>query len=125
MSDKRIVGYMEGTDPELLTQLICDGFDTMPFGNGADGHGMNITIMTQKDAHVLVGYLHKFMPPKGFSISLESLLFNLSIQRIPLVLLVPESAKEKAKELMKDVKCEYYIVDPSEAYAKIKEILSK
>ena len=37
----KIIGYMLGTDPEVLTQLLLEGYETLPLSNGYDNHGNN------------------------------------------------------------------------------------
>ena len=34
----KIIGYMEGTDPKVLTQLLLDGYETFPLSNVFDNH---------------------------------------------------------------------------------------
>ena len=59
----KIIGYMLGTDPEVLTQLLLEGYETLPLSNGYDNHGKYITHLTTEDhISLIVGYLHKFLP---------------------------------------------------------------
>ena len=42
----KTVGYLEGTDPEFLTKLVCMGYKTLPIGNDIDNHGKNIAFIS-------------------------------------------------------------------------------
>ena len=35
----KTVGYFEGTDPILLTEIVAKGCGTLPIANDWDGHG--------------------------------------------------------------------------------------
>ena len=69
------IGYMGGTNPRLLTKLSAAGAVTLPLGNGWDNHGQHIALINAGD-HVdaVVGYLHKFLPTKGTSVTASDLL---------------------------------------------------
>ena len=41
----KIIGYMQGTDPQVLTQLLLEGYETYPLSNVFDNHGKNITLV--------------------------------------------------------------------------------
>ena len=59
----KTVGYLEGTDPEFLTKLVCMGYRTLPIGNDTDNHGKNIAFISIADkVDLIVGYLHKVSP---------------------------------------------------------------
>ena len=59
----KTVGYLEGTDPEFLTKLVCMGYKTLPIGNDIDNHGKNIAFISIADkVDLIVGYLHKVSP---------------------------------------------------------------
>ncbi len=54
------VGYFEGTESALLTDLVCSGYDTVPISNGFDNHGMHVRIINNENhIDVLVGFVHK------------------------------------------------------------------
>ena len=36
---RKPVGYFDGTDSTLLTNLVLNGCDTVPISNGSDRHG--------------------------------------------------------------------------------------
>lgn len=56
------VGYLEGTDPLLLTKLAVEGIETLPVANTWDGHGKPINHLSEGEVNVVVGYLHKLIP---------------------------------------------------------------
>ncbi len=41
----KTIGYLEGTNPEFLTKLVCMGYNTVPIGNDTDNHGKNIAFI--------------------------------------------------------------------------------
>ncbi len=110
----KIVGYMEGTNPEVLTNLLLEGFETMPLSNGWDNHGRYVAHINRSDNIALVvGYLHKFLPvAKEFS--LDDMMSTLKIYKIPTVLIVPGAKQAKAKKLLAGKAIKYKFADPSE-----------
>jgi len=95
-----IVGYLEGTDPELLSELCARGHDTLPLGNGVDGHGKYIAHLTKNDdVSVVIAYFHKLTPVTGLeTFEVEDLLHGCITHDIPVLIVVPDKAKEAAKE---------------------------
>ena len=56
------IGYLEGTDPLVLSRLAVKGIGTLPLSNGFDNHGKFINTITEHDQiSLVVGYLHKIM----------------------------------------------------------------
>lgn len=69
------VGYMNGTDPALLSKLAAAGIDTIPISNGWDGHGKYIAHIAASDGiDAVVGYFHKFTTAKDSSMTPADLL---------------------------------------------------
>ena len=84
------VGYLEGTDPEFLTKLVCMGYKTLPIGNDIDNHGKNIAFISIADkVDLIVGYLHK-VSPLPTTKSLKEYLTPGIIHHIPILLLAPK-----------------------------------
>ena len=109
----KIVGYMDGTNSEVLTNLFLEGFETLPLSNGWDNHGKYLAhIMRNDDISLVVGYLHKFIPlMKQFD--LGDMFSSIRVYKIPCVFIVPKKHQAKAiKHLPKGVK--YAFADPSE-----------
>jgi hypothetical protein len=120
----KTVGYMEGTNSELLTNLIVDGIDTLPLSNGWDNHGKFVAHLTRTDnVSVVVGYLHKF-----FTLSLDpkivdDIFSSLKAYKIATVFIVPKEKQEKAKKLLKGRKLNYVMADPSDLTNAVKKMV--
>jgi len=95
----KTVGYLEGTDPEFLTKLVCMGYKTLPIGNDIDNHGKNIAFISIADkVELIVGYLHKVSPLPTMTKSLKEFLTSGIIHHIPILLLVPKETLADAKK---------------------------
>jgi len=110
----KIVGYMEGTNSEVMTNLMLEGYETFPLSNGFDNHGKYLAHINRTDNIALVvGYLHKFIPvAKEFSLS--DMLSSLKIYRIPVVFIVPEKKQAKARKIIGGKVAKYHLADPGE-----------
>ncbi len=97
-----IVGYLQGTDPQVLTRLVVSGYDTLPLSNGYDNNGKLVGHITSRDGiRVVIGHLHKTIPVGDHSP--KDILWNLRVHRIPVVLVVEEAHREKATELLAEM----------------------
>ncbi len=106
----KTVGYLEGTDPEFLTKLVCMGYRTLPLGNDTDNHGKNIAFVTIADKiDLIVGYLHKVSPLPGMTKSLTDFLTPGILHHIPILLLVPKESLIKAKKIVSEATTSPYI----------------
>ena len=45
---RKRVGYFDGTNPGLLTAVICAGHDTIPIANGLDNHGQHARLINDE-----------------------------------------------------------------------------
>jgi hypothetical protein len=116
---RRVIGYLEGTDPLLLTRLASKGVETFPLSNGVDQHGKNMTLITSADNFSLViGYLHKILPVSGIALAPEYLLKACQVYRVPVFLLVSKVDTAAAKRTLKNVGDFVTFVDPREAFEK-------
>ncbi len=122
----KTIGYMEGTNSELLTNLLVDGVDTLPLSNGWDNHGKFIAHISRTD-HIsaVVGYLHKF-----FALSMEpkieeDILSSLKAYKIPTVFIVPKAKQDKAKKLLKGKGVNYIMADPGDLTKVVKATLKQ
>jgi hypothetical protein len=96
----KTVGYLEGTDPEFLTKLVCMGYKTLPIGNEIDNHGKNIAFISIADkVDLIVGYLHKVSPLPTMTKSLKEYLTPGIIHQIPILLLAPKEVLTEAKKI--------------------------
>ncbi|MBS3788074.1 hypothetical protein KGY79_07780 [Candidatus Bipolaricaulota bacterium] len=120
-----LIGYMEGTDPDLLSSLCAQGNDTLPLGNGTDGHGKYIAHVTSSDDFdVIISYLHKLVSVTGMEhVSIDDRLFACRRHDIPVIIVVPDKFKEKAKENMDESRGYVDLVSPEELEAKVMEII--
>jgi len=120
----KTVGYTEGTNPEALTNLALEGYETLPLSNGWDNHGKYIAHINPTDNLALVvGYFHKFMPiAKEYSIS-EEILSSLKIYKIPVVFIVPNDNQAKAKKMLTGKGINYKLCSPTDVSKTVMAIL--
>jgi len=120
-----LIGYMEGTDPNLLSMLCARGHETLPLGNGSDGHGKYIAHLGKGDGvAVVIAYLHKLFPVSGMEhITLEDRLFACRVHNIPVVLVVPEESKQNTREMLEEVGDYVTLAAPEELREAVLEIL--
>jgi hypothetical protein len=100
----KTIAYLEGTDPEFLTKLVCKGYQTLPIGNKVDGRGKYIAYISIADeVDLIVGYFHKVSPLPKISDSLKDLLTPGIIHNIPMLLLAPQEVKSTAEKILAEV----------------------
>ena len=115
-----IIGYLEGTDPLVLTRLSARGVGTLPVGNGLDNHGKFITTISERDKiDLVVGHLHKIMrtPEQGFRT--KDLLQPCLNYGIPVLIVVLEADQAMARQVLGPVSEWIALVDPSALYDEI------
>ena len=122
------VGYLEGTDPVLLSMLAAEGVETLPVSNTFDGHGKPINYLTKGEVNVVVGYLHKVVPNEQartsmFDLMLDNMLVACKAYNIPVVLVAPSGLQEKARKLLGESRKNVYVVAPNELEAQIRKYL--
>ncbi len=125
---RKVVGYFEGTDSTLLTDLVCDGYDTVPISNGFDNHGMHVRIINNENRiDALIGYVHKvYAAEDGVAsggVTYQDIFHVVSTFGIPLLLEVEDALQEKARALFTDVPDVVQFVDPSEMFPTLRGIL--
>ena len=122
------IGYFEGTDPLLLTNLVCAGYDTLPVSNGYDNHGANVRVINERNRYdLLVGYVHKIGSPdlRGAPHLSSADLFHLCrTYEIPLILEVPSGLHEQARALLGDPPDIVKFVDPKDVLPTALEVLA-
>ncbi|MGD9344522.1 MAG: hypothetical protein PVH84_01585 [Candidatus Aminicenantes bacterium] len=119
----KIIGYMLGTDPDVLTQLLLRGYETLPLSNGYDNHGKYITHLTTEDhISLIVGYLHKFFPLAS-QFTITELLKSARVNKIPIVFVVPKELHDEADKLVADEGIDYKLSDPADLSKTLLEIL--
>lgn len=110
----KIVGYMEGTNPDVLTKLLLEGYETIPLSNGFDNHGKFVTqVTTQDHISLIVGYLHKFIPVAP-DYSLTDILVSVKVHKIPVIFIVPKEMHERADKIIAGNGMKYKLADPSD-----------
>jgi len=122
----KTVGYLEGTDPEFLTKLVCMGYKTLPIGNDIDNHGKNIAFISIADkVDLIVGYLHKVSPLPNMTKSLKEFLTPGIIHHIPILLLAPTETVPNTKKIVSEATTSEYIkiIDPKNLWTETLKIL--
>ncbi len=119
----KIVGYMEGTNPEALTKLFLEGYETIPLSNGFDNHGKYIMHLTTEDhISLVVGYLHKFIPISP-RYTMTDILSSVRVYKIPVVFIVPKEMQHKADKILVDKGLNYRHADNADLSKTIIETL--
>lgn len=120
----KTVGYLEGTDPVLLNHLVAKGIGTMPLSNGFDSHGKQVGYLTKQDhIDLVVGWMHKVVPPKEMSLTLRDILFGCSTYKIPVMLIASKELHAAAKKLPGGIPRGVTLVPPDKIVAKVLEQL--
>jgi aconitase B len=122
------VGYLQGTDPILLSMFAAEGIETLPVSNTFDGHGKPINHLTKGEVNVIVGYLHKVVPNEQsrtsmFDLMLDNMLVACKAYNIPVLLVAPNGLQEKAKKLLGQSRTNVYVLAPSELEAQVRKYL--
>ena len=136
----KTVGYFEGTDTALLTALVANGFGTLPLANDWDSHGKNASRITPRDVNLIVGYLHKIVPPtldsskeqeKSVPVGVEKtqrlrpfeFLYSAKANNIPVFVVVFGKYHEAAKKILGEAADLATLVKPEELEDKVREFL--
>jgi hypothetical protein len=118
------VGYLEGTDPLVLTRLAARGVGTLPLSNGFDNHGKFITSVSGRDGiDVVVGYLHKLTRTQKQGFYPRDLLQGCLDCGITVVILVPEADQVVARRVLGQVGDAAMLVDPAQLFETIAQCL--
>ena len=109
------VGYLEGTDPLFLSELVARGVDTVPLSNGVDNHGKFIGHLTKADEiSVVVCFLHKVIPLADSDLSSLDMLHSCQLRKIPVLVIAQKELHDKAKAVLRDAAPIVTLVDPAE-----------
>jgi hypothetical protein len=110
----KVLGYLEGTDPIVLTTVVLEGYETLPLSNGWDNHGKHLTLLNPADNIALVvGSLHKFVRLEDMSI-FSAMLATVKAYGIPVIFIVPNDSHDKARKLITDKELKFKLVDPAD-----------
>jgi hypothetical protein len=119
------VGYLEGTDPLVLTKLSAHGIGTIPLSNGFDHHGKYVNHLTSQDGvSVVIGYLHKVVPTSVTTLTPHDLLFGCFTHEIPVLLIADRSDHEEAARLLGEVGDRVRLVGPQDLYQAVLETIA-
>jgi hypothetical protein len=122
--ERKSVGYFEGTDPAVLTSLICAGCDTIPISNGLDSHGTHIRLLNEETKlDVLIGYFHKVYAPVGAETQAEDMFHVCQTYGIPFLLVVPREQHACAREKLDTCPEVVEFVDPADLLDAARRIL--
>ena len=138
----KIIGYFEGTNPEVLTRLVAEGYHTRPIANPWDGHGKICSQLAPGDVDLIIGYLHKFMSPVGTTkteagipelrtidppkdISPFDLLYPAKANNIPVLVIIPDDCHKEAKNLLGEAAKFVNFVSPDKLEISAMELLQK
>ncbi len=120
------VGYMEGTDPLILTRLNLEGIGTLPLGNGFDGHGKYVGHLTrQDDVSLVITYLHKVLPTVDMTINARDFLIACRTHKIPVLVIAPEEYHQRAREMLGDIAEHVTMLTPDSVYDTAMKILER
>ena len=124
---RKRVGYFDGTDPDLLTALICDGHDTIPVSNGLDNHGQHVRLINDQNRYsLLIAPLYKIFAPETHdsdTVTYQEVFRLCRTYSIPLLIGVPQEFSQRSRELLGDPPDIVRLVDPSEMLAVATQIL--
>jgi hypothetical protein len=125
---RKTIGYFEGTDPVLLTSLVCAGHDTLPVSNGYDSHGANVRLINGQNRYdLLLGYVHKIFAPdvrEASQLTYQDLFHLCRTYEIPLLLEVPTLLHGRAAELLGNPPDIVRFVDPDDVVRVAFEVLA-
>ncbi|MGI9621252.1 MAG: hypothetical protein ACR2PK_00340 [Acidimicrobiales bacterium] len=103
---RKRIGYFSGSDPQLLTELVCEGYDTIPVSNGRDSHGRHVRLINDQERYDLViAPLHKIFAPEvrdPDDLTYQDIFHVCRTYEIPLLIGVPPRLHEKARALLGD-----------------------
>ena len=118
------IGYLEGTDPIVLTRLAARGIGTLPLSNGTDNHGKFVAAIRPRDEiDVVVGYLHKILRTKHQGFYAKDLVQSCAQCAIPVLIVVPEADQLVAQTALGEAAALVTLVDGELLYAEIVRIL--
>lgn len=125
---RKRIGYFEGTNPVLLTALICAGHDTVPIANGLDNHGQHARLINDDNRYdLLLSPLYKIYAPEEHdanTVTYQDMFRICGTYSIPLLIIVPHDLQSRASELLGDMPECVRLVDPEDMSAVAVEILT-
>ncbi len=124
---RKRVGYFDGTEPALLTELICDGYDTVPVSNGLDNHGQTARLINDQNRYdLLIAPLHKIYAAElrpNDVVTYQEVIRLCRTYSIPLLIAVPQALQERAVALLGELPEVVRLADKSEMIDVAHELL--
>jgi hypothetical protein len=118
------VGYLEGTDPLVLTRLAARGVGTLPLSNGFDNHGKFIASVSSRDElDIVIGHLHKLTRTQKQGFYPRDLLQSCLDCGIKVMIVVPEGDQGLARKVLGAVGDVTQLVDPAQLFDTIAQSL--
>lgn len=124
---RKRIGYFDGTDPDLLTALVCAGHDTMPIANGLDNHGQHARLINDHNRYdLLISPLYKIYAPEDHdsdTVTYQDVFRTCRTYSIPLIINVPRALDARARELLGPMPDVVRLVDADDVFTVAQEIL--
>ncbi len=124
---RKRVGYFDGTESALLTELICDGYDTVPVSNGLDNHGQTARLINDQNRYgLLIAPLHKIYAAEVHDdevVTYQEVFRLCGTYSIPLLIAVPHALQERAVELLDELPDVVRLADQSDMIDVAHELL--
>ncbi len=100
------IGYMEGTDPEVLDKLALKGHELIPLGDESDGYAKNLFHVTRLDRIDIVitrfYKLRQLSGSYGISISLSEILNRCQEANTFVIVTAPGGVEGEIKKLFEN-----------------------
>lgn len=117
---RKRIGYFSGSDPQVLTALVCEGYDTIPVSNGRDSHGQHVRLINDQNRYdLLIAPLHKVVAPEvrvAEDITYQDIFHLCRTYSIPLLIGVPATVQDKAHALLDEPPDIVRLVEPAELF---------
>lgn len=118
------IGYMDGTKSKVLTKLTVAGAETVPLGNGWDGHGPYVGHINKGDGYgAIVGWLHKFIPLAGSDMTAADMLKAATVNNVPVFVLAEKKDHDAARKLLGAVGPNVKLVDPEDVVDELMKLM--
>jgi hypothetical protein len=128
MAHRKKVAYFDGTEPALLTTLICNGCDTVPVSNGRDNHGPHVRLINDQNRFdLLLAPLYKIVAPEDrepTDATYQDIFHLCRTYSIPMLVAVPAALCEAATALVGELPASVQMVDPAEMERVALEVLA-
>jgi len=125
---RKRVGYFSGSNSDVLTALVCGGSDTIPVSNGRDNHGHHVRLINDENRYdLLIAHVHKIFAAEDRQpdeATFQDVFHLCRTYSIPLLITVPESLQDPARQLLSNPPDIVRFVDPSDTLQVARDILA-